>query len=89
MKRGVRMGSVWSYFPSMSESQRLVSSKDSSVPSRRFSGQFRSIFTLPTMVLRPVASMRSIRSSVASRCLVAKIQALAVALNFIFSAKIP
>ena len=60
--------------------------RDSAVSSTRISGLFRSMFTLPTMVLSPVSSIKSMRSSVASLCMVANIQALVVALCFMFSA---
>ena len=86
MNLGVRMGTVVLYRPFMSSSHCLVSLRDSSVASTRISGLFRSMLTLPTMVLSPVSSIKSMRSSVASLCMVANIQALVVALCFMFSA---
>ena len=67
IKRGVRIGIVFLYLPSMSSSHLIVSSADASGPSStRKSGLLRSIFTFPTMVFNPVSSIRSMSISVAS-----------------------
>lgn len=71
MKRGVRIGATFLYFPFVSEIHRAVSSSEAAaLSSRRMSGLLRSMLTLPTSALTPVSSMRSISSSVAGRWIV-------------------
>ena len=69
--------------------RRVSAAACSGLGSIRSAGASRSMFTLPTRLIRPLRSMRSMSVNVASACIVPKMTARVVAPSLSFCAKMP